>query len=138
MGSADRLEAARRDFGEAMAAAHDVPADEILVFDQSRQSRRISANVSGLGPTIRISLNDNLLERTSEEEIVAVMGHELGHYVLGHGPKRVALMLLVTIRKDFGWFSDEARYRRWIVAPASLVIGLIGVWWTIERTLLAG
>ena len=50
----------------------------------------------------------------------------------------VALILLVTIRKDFGWFKDERRYRTWIVAPASLVIGLVGAWWTIERTLLAG
>jgi len=68
----------------AMAAAHHVPADHIYVFDQSRQDKRISANVSGLGPTIRISLNDNLLSRTTLPETAAVMGHELGHYVLGH------------------------------------------------------
>jgi STE24 endopeptidase len=67
----------------AMAAAHDVPADNIHVFDQSKQHNRISANVSGLGPTVRISLNDNLLSRGSPEEVKAVMGHELGHYVLG-------------------------------------------------------
>ncbi|HMP57624.1 MAG TPA: M48 family metalloprotease, partial [Novosphingobium sp.] len=69
---------------EAMAADHGVPADHILVYDASRQTSRISANVSGLGPTVRISLNDNLLERTSEAEVLSVMGHELGHYVMGH------------------------------------------------------
>lgn len=68
----------------AMAKAHDVPANDVFVFDASRQTDRISANVSGLGPTIRISLNDNLLNRTSPEEVKAVMGHELGHYVLNH------------------------------------------------------
>lgn len=73
-----------RDRIVAMAQAHAVPADHIYVFDQSRQHKRISANVSGLGPTIRISLNDNLLNRTSPPETAAVMGHELGHYVLGH------------------------------------------------------
>jgi STE24 endopeptidase len=67
-----------------MARAHDVPADNVYVFDQSKQHNRISANVSGLGPTIRISLNDNLLNRGSTAEVKAVMGHELGHYVLGH------------------------------------------------------
>jgi STE24 endopeptidase len=67
----------------AMAAGHDVPADNIFVFDQSKQHNRISANVSGLGPTIRISLNDNLLDRGSPAEVKAVMGHELGHYVHG-------------------------------------------------------
>ena len=84
-----------RDRIVAMAAEHDVPADNIYVFDQSKQNKRISANVSGFGPTIRISLNDNLLERTSEEEVVAVMGHELGHYKLSHGWWRVMMMLVI-------------------------------------------
>ena len=73
-----------RDQIVAMAHAHKVPAENVYVFDQSKQHKRISANVSGLGPTIRISLNDNLLNGTSPEEVKAVMGHELGHYVLGH------------------------------------------------------
>ena len=73
-----------RDRIEAVAAQYEIPAGHIYVFDQSKQHKRISANVSGLGPTIRISLNDNLLERTSEEEILAVMGHEMGHYKLHH------------------------------------------------------
>ncbi len=73
-----------RDRIVAMAEAENVPAEHIYVFDASKQTKRVSANVSGLGPTIRISLNDNLLERTSPPEIAAVMGHELGHYVLGH------------------------------------------------------
>ncbi|WP_246450097.1 M48 family metallopeptidase [Qipengyuania soli] len=73
-----------RDRIEAVAAKYDIPAEHIYVFDQSKQHKRISANVSGLGPTIRISLNDNLLERTSEPEILAVMGHEMGHYKLNH------------------------------------------------------
>jgi STE24 endopeptidase len=67
-----------------MARAHGVPVTDVWVFDASRQTTRISANVSGFLGTERISLNDNLLERTSLPEIEAVMGHELGHYVLGH------------------------------------------------------
>lgn len=73
-----------RDRIVAMAAANHVPAAHIYLVDESRQSDRISANVSGIGPTIRISLNDNLLKHTSEPETMAAMGHELGHYVLGH------------------------------------------------------
>lgn len=84
-----------RDRIVTMANAYDVPADNIYVFDQSKQHKRVSANVSGIGPTIRISLNDNLLERTTEEEVVAVMGHELGHYKLNHGWWRVIMMLIV-------------------------------------------
>ena len=73
-----------RDRIVAMATANHVPAEHIYVFDASKQTKRISANVSGLGPTIRISLNDNLLNRTTPAETASVMGHELGHYVLGH------------------------------------------------------
>lgn len=84
-----------RDRIVAMAAEHDVPADNIYVFDQSTQNKRISANVSGVGPTIRISLNDNLLYRTGADEVAAVMGHELGHYVLGHTWRSVIILTLI-------------------------------------------
>jgi len=68
----------------SMARANGVPADEVWEFDASRQTTRISANVSGFMGTMRVRLNDNLLNRTSLPEIMAVMGHELGHYVLNH------------------------------------------------------
>jgi len=68
----------------SMAHASGVPASEVYWFDASRQTKRISANVSGFGATTRISLNDNLLKRSSAESIESVMGHELGHYVLNH------------------------------------------------------
>lgn len=84
-----------RDSIVAMAKANDVPADHIYLVDASRQSKRISANVSGIGPTIRISLNDNLLNRSTPQEVAAVMGHELGHYVLGHAWRNLAFLTLI-------------------------------------------
>lgn len=68
----------------SMARANGIPAKDVYKIDASRQSTRMSANVSGLGSTMRITLNDNLLRRGSPEEIQAVMGHEMGHYVLNH------------------------------------------------------
>lgn len=68
----------------SLARASGVPGDDVYWFDASRQTKRISANVSGFGPTIRISLNDNLLLRSPRESIEAVMAHEIGHYVLNH------------------------------------------------------
>lgn len=68
----------------SMARANGVPAENVYEFDASKQSKRISANVSGFAGTTRISLNDNLLNRTTPAETKAVMGHELGHYVLNH------------------------------------------------------
>ena len=68
----------------AMARADGVPADDVFEFDASRQTTRVSANVSGIFGTAAVRLNDNLLRRASLPEIRAVMGHELGHYVLNH------------------------------------------------------
>ncbi len=68
----------------SIAHATGVPADDVVWFDASRQTKRISANVSGFGSTMRVALNDNLLTRSPPESIEAVMGHELGHYTLNH------------------------------------------------------
>jgi STE24 endopeptidase len=68
----------------SMARSNGVHADEVYQFDASKQNTKISANVSGFGSTIRISLNDNLLNKCTKPEIKAVMGHELGHYVMNH------------------------------------------------------
>ena len=81
----------------SLARANGVPADNVYQFDASKQSTRISANVSGIGSTIRISLNDNLLNKCSLEEIKAVMAHELGHYVLNHVYKLLIYIGLVII-----------------------------------------
>ena len=69
----------------SLARANQIPTDNVAWFDASKQTTRISANVSGMFGTTRVSLNDNLLNKTSLPEIKAVMGHEMGHYVLHHG-----------------------------------------------------
>jgi len=68
----------------SMARANGIPATDVYEFDASRQSDRVSANVSGFAGTLRISLNDNLLKRCTLPEIETTMGHEMGHYVLNH------------------------------------------------------
>jgi len=104
----------------SLARANGVPADDVWQYDASRQSTRISANVSGIGGTLRISLNDNLLERGTREEIEAVMAHEIGHYVLNHiskGTLFIAFLALLGfgfVRLTFGRL--VARYgERWRV-----------------------
>jgi len=68
----------------SLARANGIPADHVYVYDASRQTTQMSANVSGMANTMRISLNDNLLKRASPAGVRAVMGHEMGHYVLNH------------------------------------------------------
>ena len=84
-----------RDEVLSLARANRIPAKDVYVVDQSRQTTRISANVQGLFGTTRISLNDNLLKRTSLEEIRIVMAHEMGHYVLNHGMRLLIYLMLV-------------------------------------------
>ena len=71
----------------AMARANEIPVKQVFEVDASRQTTRVSANVSGFLGTTRIALNDNLLKQCTLAEIRIVMAHEMGHYVLNHGAK---------------------------------------------------
>ena len=68
----------------SLARANGIPATDVYEVDASKQSKRVSANVSGFLGTERITLNDNLLARCSPQCVLSVMGHEMGHYVLHH------------------------------------------------------
>ena len=81
----------------SMARANGIPAKDVYEIDASKQTTRMSANVSGFANTMRITLNDNLLRRGSPEEIQAVTGHEMGHYVLNHIYKDILFFTIVTI-----------------------------------------
>jgi STE24 endopeptidase len=98
----------------SMARSNDIKANDVFVVDASRQTKRVSANVSGIFGTERITLNDNLLNRTSLPEIEAVMGHEMGHYVLNHVYEFLAYALIIVVaaftilERAFTWAQ-----RRW-------------------------
>ena len=59
--------AAIKDAVLAMARADGVPADNVYEFDASRQTTRVSANVSGLFGTAAVRLNDNLMAASLPE-----------------------------------------------------------------------
>jgi STE24 endopeptidase len=113
----------------SLARANGVPADEVLQFDASRQTNRISANVSGFAGTMAIRLNDNLLNRCSQAEIEAVMAHELGHYVLNHVYELLIEfgVVLIVGFAFLKWASDRALARwgkRWQIRGPSDVASL--------------
>ncbi len=58
--------------------------DNIFVIDGSKRSAKSNAYFSGLGPRKRIVLFDTLIDRHSDEELVAVLAHEIGHYKKKH------------------------------------------------------
>lgn len=113
----------------SMAQANGVPVDNIYMVNASKQSTRISANVQGLGSTARISLNDNLLNNNSDAEIAAVMGHEIGHYALGHSQEMlVNFSLLIGLGFAFvNWgygFVSRGIGKKWQLNGISDIAGL--------------
>ena len=82
---------------EEMAVEADIPTDRIFMFDGSRQSNNFTANVSGIGGSARIAISDVAIKDASLDEVKAVTGHEVGHYVLGHIWRIVAVLSFVSI-----------------------------------------
>ncbi len=98
----------------AMARANEIPVKQVFEVDASRQTTRVSANVSGFLSTTRIALNDNLLKQCSLPEIRAVMAHELGHYVLNHGAKLITYFgIFILIGFAVARILFEAAVRHW-------------------------
>lgn len=86
-----------RDAVLEMAARADIPEDRIFVFDGSRQSNNFTANVSGVGGSARIAISDVALGDASLDEVKAVTGHEIGHYVLGHVWRMIGVITAVSV-----------------------------------------
>ena len=128
----------------ALGARAGIPARHVFQVDRSRQTRTVNAYVSGFGPSQRIVLWDTTLERLSHDEILFVMGHEMGHYRLGHLWQGVGLAWLAS----FGLFFAASRLldralarfgRRWGVtsladeAALPLIAGVLGLLLTLAQ-----
>ncbi len=90
-----------RDALVKMADEAGIPHDRLLMYDGSRQSNNFTANVSGVFGTARIAISDVALKEASLDEVKAVTGHEVGHYVLGHVWRSVGLFALLAIAGFF-------------------------------------
>ncbi len=70
--------------------------ENIFVIDGSKRSTKANAYFSGLGPKKRIVLYDTLIDDLEEEEVVAVLAHEIGHYKHGHIYSGMVISLVQT------------------------------------------
>ncbi len=73
-----------RDAVVSMAGRAGVPPERVFMFNGSRQSNNFTANAGGVGSTARVAISDVALKNASLDEVRAVTGHEIGHYVLKH------------------------------------------------------
>jgi len=95
----------------ALAAKADIPAHNVYQVDKSTQTKKINAYVNGFGASQRIVLWDTTLKAMKEDEILYVMGHEIGHYKLGHVWKGIGLISLLSV----ALFYASYRIMRWSV-----------------------
>lgn len=70
------------------------PLEGVFVVDGSRRSTKANAFFTGLGRNRRLALFDTLLEKHSEDEVLAVVAHEVGHFRCRHVPMRTAVTVL--------------------------------------------
>jgi Zn-dependent protease with chaperone function len=61
-----------------------IPPDRMFLMVASRKTNAINAYVTGLGTSKRVVIWDTTIQKTSNDESLFIVGHELGHYALGH------------------------------------------------------
>ncbi len=100
-----------------LAARVGIPDSRIFEVRKSDETRRVNAYVTGVGGTKRIVLWDTLVDRLAPDEVLAVMGHEIGHFVLRHtltiilGATLLATLSLYVVHRVAGWAISRFRGR---------------------------
>ena len=87
-------EGSLRDKIQAFAGKVGFKLDNIYVIDGSKRSMKANAYFTGLGPKKRVVLYDTLIDELTEEEIVAVLAHEVGHYKKRHTLRSMAVSVI--------------------------------------------
>jgi Zn-dependent protease with chaperone function len=89
------------------ASKAGIEGGRVYQVNKSKQTKTMNAYVTGLGPTKRIVMWDTLLQKMDHDEILAVMGHEMGHYVLNHLWKGLAFGVALSF---LGFFFAQKLY----------------------------
>ncbi|MDD3180099.1 MAG: M48 family metallopeptidase [Opitutaceae bacterium] len=118
----------------ALAERTGFRAQTIEVMDGSKRSAHSNAFFTGFGRYRRIVLFDTLIQQLAQDELEAVLAHEIGHYKRGHIPKRLALiaaselggLALIAWLARGEWFSPAFGLPAGELAPAFLLAGLLG------------
>jgi STE24 endopeptidase len=94
----------------------------IFISDASKRDNRLNAYFGGLGKTKRVVLFDTLLQKLNKKELLAVLGHELGHFAHGDIYKNIAMMggMLFVMFFAFGNIPEDL-YLQMGVAPIPAV-----------------
>jgi|HubBroStandDraft_6_1064221.scaffolds.fasta_scaffold02595_9 STE24 endopeptidase len=90
----------------------EIPPERMFEMKASEKTTELNAYVTGFGSTKRVVVWDTTMEHLSSPQIMFVFGHEMGHYVLGHIPKMLAIYLALLL----GLYYVGYRLANWLVA----------------------
>ena len=102
-----------RDAVVEMAGRAGVPQERVFMYNGSRQSNNFTANAGGVGSTARVAISDVAFKNATLDEVRAVTGHEIGHYVLKHTWWGIlftsigTIILLWVVDRTFPWFATR-------------------------------
>lgn len=102
-----------------LAARAGIEGSRVFEVEKSVDTKAINAYVTGVFGSKRIVLWDTLLARLDPSEVLVVMGHEMGHYVLGHVARSILLGSLVVLAGLY--FVNRAG--GWLIARSSKRLG---------------
>jgi Zn-dependent protease with chaperone function len=100
-----------------LAERAGIEGGRVYEVDKSQDTKTLNAYVTGFGATKRIVLWDTIIAKLDEDELLFVMGHEMGHYVLGHVWKSILFFSLLiiaalyAIHRTAGWLIDKFHER---------------------------
>ena len=97
-----------KDAIEKLLAKAGLKSNGVFTIDASKRDNRLNAYFGGLGKSKRVVLFDTLIEKLNEHELLAVLGHELGHYTHKDILKNISMMgiLMFLLFYIFGHLPD--------------------------------
>jgi Zn-dependent protease with chaperone function len=101
----------------SLAERAGIPDSRIYEVRKSDETRQVNAYVTGFGGTKRIVLWDTLVDRLRPDEVLFVMGHEMGHFVLRHtltiivGATLLVTLSLYVVHRVAAWLIARFRAR---------------------------
>jgi STE24 endopeptidase len=109
---------------EALMAQTGFQSSGVFVSDASKRDSRLNAYFGGLGKTKRVILFDTLIEKLTQQELLAVLGHELGHFAHGDIYKNIAMMgaMLFAMFALFGNLPESLFLELGIAASPAVVM----------------
>jgi len=101
----------------------NIPPERMFLMKASEKSNGLNAYVTGIGATKRFVMWDTATDRLPDDEVLFIFGHESGHYVLNHIPKRLAgsfagsFFVLWACAEFAGWLVRRFGARWQLVSP---------------------